>query len=424
MKKYYLSLFVLLVWASQAGAGNYHFDFTSGKAKAGTIRIEIGTRFTEETGYGYDLIPSPDGKSDSPWFFSVSLPDGNYKVTVCIGSKKRAGCTTVRAESRRLFIDRLPTKKGEVVERSFIVNKRNPRIDAESRVRIKTREIGSLTWDDKLTIEVNGSRPLVESIRIEQAPDVPTVFLCGNSTVVDQGHDPWASWGQMIPSFFNDRLAFANYAESGESANSFMAAGRLKKILAGIKAGDYLFVEFGHNDQKQTGPGKGAYYSYMTNLKTFVDEARQKGAIPVLVTPTKRRRFDREGNLQPTLGEYPDAMKWLAEKEKVHLIDLNSMTGTLYRALGPEGSKNAFVHYPAHTFPGQSDVLEDNTHFNPYGAYEIAKCVVEGIKKLDLPLKEYIVADFTPYDPARPDAFGTYSWDPSPFFEIDKPEGN
>ena len=111
---------------------------------------------------------------------------------------------------------------------------------------------------------------MCQSIRIEPAdPSVITVFLCGNSTVVDQDNEPWASWGQMIPHFFGTDVCIANYAESGESANTFIGAGRLKKALSQIKKGDYLFMEFGHNDQKQKGPGKGAYYSFMTSLKTF-----------------------------------------------------------------------------------------------------------------------------------------------------------
>lgn len=104
---------------------------------------------------------------------------------------------------------------------------------------------------------------------------MPVVYLCGNSTVVDQDNEPWASWGQMI-AVFDDRLCFANYAESGESANSFISAGRLKKIMTQIKPGDYVLVEFGHNDQKQKGEGKGAYLSYWKSLTGFIDQAREK----------------------------------------------------------------------------------------------------------------------------------------------------
>lgn len=363
-------------------------------------------------------------ESNGPFNSSVAVPDGNYKVTVQIGSKKKAGITTVRGESCRLFINNLATAKGEIKECSFVVNKRNTQITDNEQVRIKPREKNKLNWDDKLTIEFSGSAPQVTSMSIEKVDDVTTVFLCGNSTVVDQEEEPWASWGQMIPAFFTNRVAFANYAESGESANSFIAAGRLKKTLSQIKAGDYLFIEFGHNDQKQKGPGKGAYYSYMTNLKTFVDEARLRGAYPVLVTPTQRRSFNAEGKIVDTHEDYPEAMKWLAAKENIPLIDLHSMTRTLYEKLGVEKSKQAFVHYPANTFPGQEKALEDNTHFNPYGAYEIAKCVVEGIKALNLPLAKDIHPDYKAFNPSNPDDIRLFKWHLRPLTDAQKPDGN
>ena len=144
--------------------------------------------------------------------------------------QKQAGVTTVRGESRRLFIENLPTKKGQFIDETFIINKRNPRISEKESVRIKPREKTKLNWDDKLTLEFNGDAPVCQSINIEPAdPSVITVFLCGNSTVVDQDNEPWASWGQMIPHFFGTDVCIANYAESGESANTFIGAGRLKK---------------------------------------------------------------------------------------------------------------------------------------------------------------------------------------------------
>lgn len=157
-----------------------------------------------------------------------------------------------------MFLNRIPTRKGEFKTFTFVINKRNTVIDGEEKVRIKLREKNKLNWDDKLTLEFNGSAPCVANIKIERADNVPTVFLAGNSTVVDQDNEPWASWGQMIPAFFNDRVCFANYAESGERADTFIKAGRLKKALTQMKPGDYMFIEFGHNDQKLKGPGKGS----------------------------------------------------------------------------------------------------------------------------------------------------------------------
>ena len=412
MKKY--------LWIPLLGLG------LSATAQTGTktYLLNEAPRYSEETGYGYDLVETPTKDSKSPFFFSVRVPDGNYKVTVRLGSRKQAGITTVRAESRRLFIESVPTKKKEFIERTFIVNKRNTHIDGNEYVRIKPREKRKLNWDDKLTLEFNGSVPVCESITIEPADTtVTTVFLCGNSTVVDQDNEPWASWGQMIPYFFDTNVCIANYAESGESANTFIAAGRLKKALSQMKKGDYLFMEFGHNDQKQKGPGKGAYYSFMTSLKTFIDEARLRGAHPVLVTPTQRRSFDPDGHIRDTHEDYPEAMRWLAEKENVPLIDLNEMTRTLYEAMGVEPSKRAFVHYPAGSYPGQTQDFADNTHFNPYGAYEIARCIVEGLKTQVPDLARHL-KPFPTFDPAHPDNPDYFHWDDSPFTEIEKPDGN
>lgn len=190
-----------------------------------------------------------------------------------------------------------------------------------------------------------------------------------------------------------------------------------------MKAGDYIFMEFGHNDEKQKRPGCGAWGHFIYNLKIYIDEARARGAHPILVTPTQRRNF-KNGKLVDTHGEFPEAVKFLAEKTGTPVIDLQQMTTILYETLGVEGSKNALVHYPAGTWPGQSKDFADNTHFNPYGAYQIAKCVIEGLKKLEHPLINYLREDYPGYDPAKPDAFETFKWNNSPFTEIEKPDGN
>ena len=361
-------------------------------------------------------------------FINVEVPDGNYHVTVTLGSKKKQGSTTMRAESRRLMFENVATKRGETKEISFIVNKRDTKIRTEKGedvVRIKPREQTKLNWDDYLTLEITGDAPQVSAIRIEPADtSVITLYLCGNSTVVDQDYEPWASWGQMIPRWFDDCVAVANYAESGETASTFISAGRLKKILSLIKQGDYIFIEFGHNDQKQKFPGAGAYYNFATCLKQFVDEARLRGATPVFITPTQRRSFNAEGKIQETHGDYPDAMRWVAQRERVQVIELHDATRTFYEQLGVEGSKQAFVHYPANSYPNQPTALADNTHFNPYGAYEISKMVVEGMKRLQLPIVSHLRPDYVPYSPLRPDPVESFHWVDSPFYEIAKPDGN
>lgn len=388
------------------------------------ITVLPAIRYTASTDYGFDLIPSPRQLDEpSPYFFSFRVPDGNYRVTVLVGSARRAAVTTIRAESRRLFVENMATKKGELKEVSFIVHKHSPQIDDKRSVRLKPRELTKLNFDDRLTIEVNGDAPACATLRIERDDSVPTVFLCGNSTVVDQDNEPWASWGQMITRWFGAEVAFANFAESGETATTFIAANRLAKVLSMMKAGDFLIAEFGHNDQKQKQPGAGAYYNFATALKIFIDETRARGATPIFVTPTQRRSF-KDGRIQETHADYPEAMAWVASREQVPLIDLHQMTRTFYEAMGEEPSKRAFVHYPAGSYPGQKQDFKDNTHFNPYGAYEIAKCVIEGMRQLQLPFLSALRPEYTPFDPAHPDDVDLFHWNDSPFFEAEKPDGN
>ena len=429
-----LSLLVFSFSLLVSSAQTYSFD---GRDKD-AIQVRTTDVFTMEKGYGYDFqeVIAEARKSqnetfhlsDGIFYFSVAVPDGNYKVTVTLGSKKSKGNTTVRAESRRLFVQNVETKKGEFKACSFIVNKRNTTIllpDGKTdRVRIKKREESKMNWDDKLTIEVNGDAPAVSSIQIEPANDIPTLWLCGNSTVVDQDYEPWASWGQMITRWFTDEVAVANYAESGETATSFIAAGRMKKIVSLMKEGDYIFMEFGHNDQKEKRPGSGAFYNYVYALKQFVDEARAKGVTPVFVTPTQRRSFDKNGKIQETHANYPEAMRWVAKDLGVPLIELHEMTRTFFETLGVEESKRALVHYPAKTYPGQQTAFEDNTHFNPYGAYEISRMMVEGMKSLSLPIVKYIRLDYHSFSPSNPDDWKTFHWNDAPFVDIVKPDGN
>src|SRR5204862_3580199 len=142
---------------------------------------------------------------------------------------------------------------------------------------LKDREKASeaWAWDEKLTLEFNNARPAVCAIEIARTDDVPTIYLLGDSTVCDQPLEPYNSWGQMLPRFFKPGVAIANHAESGESLKSFTGAHRLDKILSTIKPGDYLFIQFGHNDQKDKTPGAGAFTTYKDALKHYIAEARK-----------------------------------------------------------------------------------------------------------------------------------------------------
>ena len=363
--------------------------------------------------------------SDRPIDFSVKVPDGNYRVTVTLGSKKRAAQTVVRAESRRHYSDLVTTKKGQFQTVTFTVNKHEPTIDASTSVKLKPRELSYKNWDEALNLQFCGPAPAVQRITVEPDSQAVTVFLCGNSTVVDQEQEPWASWGQMITRWFDERVVIANYAESGLSATTFLAQLRLDKILSQLRKGDYVICEFGHNDEKEKRAGDGAWYSYSRNLKIFADRVREKGGDIIFVTPTARRFFhDDQKTLRNTHGDYPEAMRTVARREDVPLIELNGMTHTFYEALGFEGSKRALVHYPANTFPDQPKALADNTHFNPFGAWEVAKMIVMGLKQMDSPLVQYLRTDWQDFDPAHPDSPDEFIWYPSGNTDLVKPDGN
>ena len=381
--------------------------------------------YSDEAGYGYDVVEAPNGKMQ-PFYFSQKVDDGNYKVTVVLGSKKQAGNTVVRAESRRLFVEETATKKGELKTVEFIVNKRSPRIDNKNKVSIKEREKEYLDWDDRLTLEFNGAAPTVSSIKIEPAPaDVTTIFLCGNSTVVDQNNEPYASWGQMIPRWFDTTVSISNHGESGLTAKSFLGGKRLDKILAMMKKGDWVFVEFGHNDAKEKNAGCGPWYHYSTNLKIFVDRVREKGGNIAFCTPTMRRIFEKDNKtIRNSHGEFPAAMKAVAERENVPLIDLSSLTKDFFETLGYEGSKKALCYYPMGSFPNQKKELTDRAHFSTYGAYEVAKMVIMGMKQHNMPFVKGIKSDFKDFSPKHPDDPDKFVWYRSAKNDMTKPDGD
>ena len=400
VKKFIVAFSLLMAAAPAVVAQQYKFDFGTQNEKQGYQLVSTETIYTPETGYGFEfsgqLISSFAKQekdplrndyitSTKPFYFSVKLPEGNYQVKVLLGDKTGKSITTIKAENRRLMVEKAETKKGEFKTIEFTVHVRDSIIRSSSgmsNVRLKPREREYLHWDDKLTLEFNNAAPKVCAVEISRIDNIPTVFLAGNSTVVDQANEPWAAWGQMIPSFFQPgKIAVANYAESGETLKSFKGARRLEKIWSLAKAGDYLFIEFAHNDQKPGGNHLDPFTTYKQTLKEWIAEARKRNVTPVLVTSMHRRTFDSSGHITNSLGDYPEAVRQTAKEESVPVIDLNAMSKTLYEALGPQESIKAFVHFAANTYPNQPADVKDNTHFSTYGAYQLAKCVVNGIKQ-------------------------------------------
>ena len=420
-------LFTLLASALPAAelALPVKFDFGSGRVAPGCRQVLPTTVFAAETGYGFEpgaTVTAEDRGGDAlrgdfctsaqPFLFSVALPEGNYRVTVTLGDADGESTTTVKAELRRLMLENVQTARGKFETRSFVVNVRTPRISPGTEVKLKARERVSerLNWDEKLTLEFNGARPCVAAVEIARA-DVPVLYLLGDSTVCDQPGEPFASWGQILPRFFKPDIAVANHAESGESLRSSLAAKRLEKVASTLKAGDTVLIQFGHNDEKEKGEGVGAFTTYKASLRQYVAEVKKHGAQAVLVTPVQRRTFEADGKIRNSHGDYPEAVRQAAEEEKVPLIDLHACSGKLYEALGPEKSGALFK-------------TGDGTHHNNYGAYEVARCVVEGLRATRLPLVKSLTEDVPPFDPAHPDAVASFQVPASPQRTGETPLGN
>jgi lysophospholipase L1-like esterase len=411
---------------SETPSSAWKFDFGPGTLSPGYTRVTPQNIYNRPAGFGFepgsqiacinrsgkDPLRSDFCTSDKPIYFSVALPEGNYHVTVTFGDAQSESVTTIKAELRRLMVERVETKPGKFETLTFTVNVRTPQITGGGEVKLKEREQTTETWawDEKLTLEFNNARPAICAIEITPA-DVPTIFLLGDSTVCDQPREPYNSWGQMLTRFFKPGIAIANHAESGESLRSSLSARRLDKVLTVMKPGDYLFIQYGHNDEKEKGEGVGAFTSYKADLKRFVDGARQHGGIPVLITPVQRRTFDRDGKITNSHGDYPEAVRQIAKELEVPLIDLNAMSKPLYEAWGIDPSKLAFAP-------------NDNTHHNNYGSYELAKCVVEGIRLNKLAVAKYLVTDVPRFEPSRPDPLEHFKVPASPLVADVKPLGS
>jgi lysophospholipase L1-like esterase len=404
--------------------------FTCGTAKAGSTALTPTTLVTDAAA-GWDLHSTPTVANgacssngvDKPFYFSVPLPEGNYRVTLDLGGKE-ASTVTVRAEARRLYIEKLPIKANASITKTFDVNLRVPEFTkpdgTPGRVRLKPREIGNLDWDPKFTLEFNGTNPSVRSITVEPltgAKAETTIYLAGDSTMVDQDVEPWASWGQMLPRFFLPGIVIANHAESGEASNSFLGEQRFAKIMSLIKPGDWFFVQFAHNDQKN----KDFLPKYHEIMTQFVTDVRAKGATPVIVTAMNRDEFDADGHIKDTFAGYIQAAREVAAATNTQLIDLNAMSKTMFEAMGPGPDKtdHAFMHFAANTFPGQDAAIHDNTHFNNYGAYELARCIVHGIREDNLPIAKFLDPSVPDFNPAHPDPFDKFSL---PFTPMQKKE--
>jgi len=379
-------------------AENYKFDFGEGPVAAGYTQVKANTKYSDSQGFGFEsgTVSSVDRLWDDDlttdfltakgdMVFSVALPQGNYEVTFILGDGENESETTIWAENRKLMLDRVTLAGGVFSRQTVSLRRMETRsMDGSVTMSIKDREKDYRTWDKKLTFVISGKAPAVAGIEIKRNDNVTTLWLCGNSTVVDQITAPWAGWGQMAPGFFKSSLAIANYAESGLTASGFYSMKRLAKILAEVKKGDFVTVQFAHNDQKN----QNDVNNYEATLTKYANEIKAKGATPLFVTSTARQN---ETDPKTAVGGLPERMRALGKKLGVTVLDLNQHSITLGKALG--GNKEKMYMYTA----------SDKTHFCEYGAYELARANIEEIKAKVPELAKHLRDDHEAFDSSKPD---------------------
>jgi lysophospholipase L1-like esterase len=224
------------------------------------------------------------------------------------------------------------------------------------------------------------------------APDPITVYLIGDSTmsIKKVSAYPETGWGMPFATFFGPGVAVDNRAQNGRSTKSFMAENRWKPVVDSLKPGDYVLIQFGHNDEVKTKATYTTEEEFKANLLKYVLDSRSKKAIPVLITPVARRSFDQNGSIQGTHDVYSELLRQVARENQVPLIDLDKESQALLQQLGPENSKFLYNHLAPNEHPNYPAGREDNTHFSELGARKMAEIVLADIRKLNIGLAEHI----------------------------------
>ncbi|WP_192348301.1 rhamnogalacturonan acetylesterase [Algoriphagus sp. Y33] len=232
-------------------------------------------------------------------------------------------------------------------------------------------------------------------VSFQKAQEEITVFLVGDSTMADKpyaGSNPEKGWGQVFPLYFKEGIRFENHAKNGRSTKSFRTEGRWKAVMKRLKPGDYVIIEFGHNDQKINAKDRyaNADSDYRDNLIRFVKEVREKGGKPVLATPISRRSFDENGVLVDSHGRYSVVVREVAAEMEVPLFDLHAKTVEVIEQFGIEKSKELFLHYRPGDYSQFPEGREDDTHLSPTGAFKVSDLAVGELRR-ELPeLKKYL----------------------------------
>jgi len=226
-----------------------------------------------------------------------------------------------------------------------------------------------------------------------------TIFLIGDSTMANKPaeENPERGWGMYFPNYLTNEAEVQNHAVNGRSTKSFLAEHRWDTVMTRLEAGDYVLIQFGHNDSKADDSNRyaPAHTLYKANLIRYVNDVRSKGATPILITPVMRRKFDADGKFVDQHGDYPGVVKEVSAAMNVLLIDLQNGREELVVKEGVEGCRRRFLKIPLNHFKNYKGKTEDNTHFSDYGAASVASLVCQSIKEQNLPLGKYLrLSDF------------------------------
>lgn len=357
---------------------SYLYDFgPAGVTQEGFQKVSPDTIYDEKRGFGFSstIKVSAKKRTEEPLTgdfcipfdstFLVDVPNGNYIVHVRMGDAHAPSQTSLKTNGEHLVLEQYETVAGQFAREQFGVNVRN----------------------GQLKLSFGGLAPRINTLELVPTDQQITIYLAGDSTVTDPSADgfPFSGWGQMLNYYFKHDVVVANHAIGGRSSKSFISEGRLKVIAESIREGDFLFIQFGHNDQKSdeeryTEPET----TYPEHLRTYIDLAREKKATPVLLTSVHRRNYDEDGTIINSHTSYLDAVRKLAEQEQVALIDLADRSKELFEKLGPEKTTSIFLWGEPGEWINFSNGIKDNTHFQERGGLAIAQLVVQGIRDLQL----------------------------------------
>jgi large repetitive protein len=357
----------------------YRFDFGPGEAAEGYIQVDAKRAYVEGNGYGFvdtNLVVDENRKTGDPLkedftrvngtSFLVEMKPANYRVTMAIGDAAESTNVAVVTEQMNK-VPATTVAKGNYTEFTYDI----------------------ALIDGVFNFEFSGNSPKINALKIERLPAIgagekPVIYLASDSTVANyaESYRPQAGWGETLGQFFDlEKVSIDNRAVGGLSSKTFLVGGHLNNILLGIHEGDYLFMQWSHNDSTPSRPER--YLTpeqFKVYLKDYINGAVQRGATPVLVTPVNRRDFNGEA-LNKSFPEYVKAMKETAAETGILLIDLNQASWEYFQELGPEGTKGIFLWVGA---------TEDNTHLQMNGAIKVSELVARLVKRSNAPIAAFV----------------------------------